>query len=712
MEIDYKSDKLSSIFSKIHNNKLIVPNFQREFVWERDDQKKLLASCLSGIPIGSILVLRAKKTNYSAKKVGFQSPIETRRKLPEECEFLLDGQQRLACLYSAFYDFFNLKSREKVDITWVYDSLYNKLLNRWLIRIKPLDGYENIWGYAKLTFDKNNVLESEPTVLETLIECRRDLKNSKRPYSPWYENKSANADNIVNILSDEGLIPLYSIFNHKNGVEPLHKKVLRKIAYNRVAELKNECGKSEAKARKILKHVEATLKSGELDLAWASLTEKWINELQNYFDSVLETQIAIIDLPQKEVARATVIFENLNRGGTPLSTFDLVVAKVFDPKKRYSLRDKLREVLSEEERIPKSVIDDEIQWNGAWFNAIDHKDEDIAKTVKDQFLNLLSILAYEKKLKSGLNRISSQHIKKKAILELEPKQIRDNVDLSAKAIKRTLAFLQFRCGVIGVNHVIYELMILPLAYLLKEDSIWKKHKSIDKLEYWYWLSLFSGRYREQQNERCIEDLKELFFWVAEDDRRAEKRLSLESERFKNLLNVQGYADEKILLQEDEENDIPAAVRSAFLQYILSRYPKNLSFKSDALSKLRAWLIAKEEQFVEIHHIIPLANAVNIGQSTKEIRKGRKHILNSPLNLTFVVKETNRALRDFSPRDYLTKVTEKFTELPIYEHFLPNDAQLFDNVKAKPSEDNMKEYCKRRFQELKKELQKELENLFG
>ncbi len=47
--------KISQIIDKIDGNQLFVPAFQREFVWRRDDAKKLISSMLKDYPTGTML---------------------------------------------------------------------------------------------------------------------------------------------------------------------------------------------------------------------------------------------------------------------------------------------------------------------------------------------------------------------------------------------------------------------------------------------------------------------------------------------------------------------------------------------------------------------------------------------------------------------------------------------------------------------------------
>lgn len=54
--------KLEEIIKKSEEKELLLPNFQRDFVWDRKEkQKDLLASFVFNIPIGSLLILMEKK---------------------------------------------------------------------------------------------------------------------------------------------------------------------------------------------------------------------------------------------------------------------------------------------------------------------------------------------------------------------------------------------------------------------------------------------------------------------------------------------------------------------------------------------------------------------------------------------------------------------------------------------------------------------------
>jgi hypothetical protein len=84
--------KISTILEKIDENQLFVPAFQREYVWKRDDVKRLLDSFIKGYPTGTMLTW---ETNEPPELKGPHQYDERQGAV----RILLDGQQRITSLY-------------------------------------------------------------------------------------------------------------------------------------------------------------------------------------------------------------------------------------------------------------------------------------------------------------------------------------------------------------------------------------------------------------------------------------------------------------------------------------------------------------------------------------------------------------------------------------------------------------------------------------
>lgn len=84
--------KINELLADIRNRDLVLPEFQREYVWTRDQAKQLMVSLVKGYPVGGLLIWKTdhppelKNVPKLASKMG-------------TVQVLLDGQQRLTTLH-------------------------------------------------------------------------------------------------------------------------------------------------------------------------------------------------------------------------------------------------------------------------------------------------------------------------------------------------------------------------------------------------------------------------------------------------------------------------------------------------------------------------------------------------------------------------------------------------------------------------------------
>src|SRR5690349_17815106 len=67
---DLRTEDLGKLFTAAAARKLVLPNFQREFVWSLEDQRGLGTSLLLEIPCGSMLFLSGTSADFSARQIG------------------------------------------------------------------------------------------------------------------------------------------------------------------------------------------------------------------------------------------------------------------------------------------------------------------------------------------------------------------------------------------------------------------------------------------------------------------------------------------------------------------------------------------------------------------------------------------------------------------------------------------------------------------
>ena len=95
---DTNPKRLLDLLSLVEAGDMVLPDFQRDFVWEPSATQALIVSIANNYPAGSILRVRDRERVFSAR--AFEgAPVAS-----EHHTFLvLDGQQRLTSLYQAFY---------------------------------------------------------------------------------------------------------------------------------------------------------------------------------------------------------------------------------------------------------------------------------------------------------------------------------------------------------------------------------------------------------------------------------------------------------------------------------------------------------------------------------------------------------------------------------------------------------------------------------
>jgi len=104
MELEWSKKKLLELVKKAYYGEVMLPDFQRNFIWARNDIEELICSLLERMFIGTFLIQRVNPTNVPFKVI----PIEGANKVNEDFNpkpeiIVLDGQQRLTSLFYALY---------------------------------------------------------------------------------------------------------------------------------------------------------------------------------------------------------------------------------------------------------------------------------------------------------------------------------------------------------------------------------------------------------------------------------------------------------------------------------------------------------------------------------------------------------------------------------------------------------------------------------
>lgn len=419
--------------------------------------------------------------------------------------------------------------------------------------------------------------------------------------------------------------------------------------------------------------------------------EVWDEELKEYLDSCIKNvSLNKIVVSAEKRARAIDIYENLNIGGVCLNIFDLVMAKVAKVDNR-PYYERLIHCIKEEKEYSKSLIpsdvvscmkykkiidnngvkqsvkadmlDDKYYNASVWTKCYNEEKNEISSKYIDAFLNTLSLYSYNKNYKSEDYRVDL--IKRAKILDILPEEIHNNTEKICTALDRALMFFQTRCGIRNISEMNYSLMISLVATVFTNDKWYNDLGVHQRLEAWYWCSLFSGHYDRDQNTVFIQDLQAVTDMLMNSG-----SIDWIEKNVDYILNAQNFSDEKLILMDKvkKEDRYPKEVLRKFVcQYMLSKTYTDMFDENEIIS-----VFFKDANALEAHHIIPLGSVKKVNESTALLRKDNKNICNSPMNFVFITKDSNDKISDEALDVYITKITDQAkSALHIQNYISPN-----------------------------------------
>jgi hypothetical protein len=155
--------KIQELMDGIHKSDIVLPEFQREYVWSRDQAKKLISSLIKEYPVGSLLFW---KTDKPPELKNVKNNIEHFGMI----QIILDGQQRLTTLY--------LLIRGEIPPFYKKED----------IKTDPRDLCFNI-DSGEFQYYQTNIMSKDPLWVK-VIDC----------FNP---NKKINVFELVKFLPDE-----------------------------------------------------------------------------------------------------------------------------------------------------------------------------------------------------------------------------------------------------------------------------------------------------------------------------------------------------------------------------------------------------------------------------------------------------------------------------------------------------------------------------
>lgn len=675
-------EPLSSIIDKITKKEILLPDFQRNFVWkEEEKQAKLIASVLAKMPVGSILLLNSDSNEYAYKLIGCKER-KTSSELGLEGEILalLDGQQRITVLANAF-------SNTVFEIAGSAGKLANQnaLKRRFFLRIPKYssdeDSVEDFFNAKKLVLPWEDAEKGEPNFLSSEIYEAIKIINfnagGNACYNPFSKIEHSKSE-LINFCSSgldgkEYLVPLYLLTGNNDAwLSQILKRISENIQIDILSEFdekKEEDREAFVKAiltkdiQELADHPDKISERDEFENELKKQGENWANSLKTYLISCLnDIELNQIIIDNHNRARAINIYENLNKGGVPLGTFELVMAKfasvsnenyyeklVRNIKKNRSYPDIIYSPALKNNMEIKRYINSDSYIASMNLKCLDANKEEMVSTYINAYLDVISLYSHCKDF--DVNKINISLIKREKILSVSANDLKDMCDDVCDALDLALFFLQMRCGIRNISAINYNLILVVIAYLLLNPEYKNNSKTYDYLDAWYWIVMFSGYLSSDQTERAVNCIKKLIMLFENDDKTWISKLN--ESVFRTV-----YFTEKdfLLLNKDDETGIYPKdfLKDTICQFFMMKTYKGI-FKTDIL------INPFTSENLEKHHVIPLGSLQypdeKIKKSEENLRDKKSYFLNSPINFIYITADENLAISDDKVSDYVSKITD-------------------------------------------------------
>ncbi|WIX83309.1 DUF262 domain-containing protein [Amycolatopsis carbonis] len=240
-------ERITQLAQRVLDGDILLPRFQRNFVWKRAQILELLDSIRRNYPIGSMLLWQSRQVLTSERSIADLTISERKPDYP--VNYLLDGQQRLSTICGALY-----WNGSKADSVWniAYDLknknfLHLSSLDEPPLHIiptrrlsKPSDYFSRTVGLPSELQDEAKSLFDRFTDYQTAIVTLGDM--SLKDVGPVFEriNSTGTRLTVVDLMRAATWSPEFDLVdqidNILQGLDPKHfggldhKTILRGVA--------------------------------------------------------------------------------------------------------------------------------------------------------------------------------------------------------------------------------------------------------------------------------------------------------------------------------------------------------------------------------------------------------------------------------------------------------------------------------------------------
>lgn len=696
----YEQVEFSKIIQSIEANKVVLPDFQRGFVWrDKNKQKALIASVLTRLPIGSILLLGATGTSYKYKKIGMKN-VKPKIKDDSEVFALIDGQQRITVLTAFLSDELGSIGKEE-------DFASPTLSRRYFLKFYSVERLfreadDDIFGICGFNPATEIVQSKYPRFSTEQVKEKIELLE-KSAHPVLADSSGCDIDELVKFCvtysDDEMLLPLYYLYgsstkiveNHRDlfravmvGIAKEYKRQYIEILKNGNTEMKLRVAKLFFEGRDLFDQLKEDIDKDSLEMkdcnsdlyenVSSNIEHKsisWANRVSEYLeDCIAKMELYKIEVEATNIVRAIDIYQNLNLGGKALDVFDLLLARASLDENNANLYEFVLEYVQQDHREEYQVIVDAYQnhpiikeyaeyikrrdeYSSLMEMGAIEKDGSLNSTFCNILMSLAGTLDYFTDDKGQIvleriNTITSQCTKSGQLLSMDYKKIHLVIQKALIGLNRASFFMQMRCGIRTISEPRYRLMVVILATILSENKWYNNKKIVMSLEAWYWSILFSGGFRIEQNRAFQEHLKKLLLYIVDLDDNKRKRPDYIISLCNSSFGDNRYNTEDILIMNNDFVEVDSAISDIICQYYLSLTYKDIlqekkedTYKQKTISVFSAYDNDKQPLFP--HRVFLVGDSEQKYGDADQMMKEKGSKYNSPLNILMVSGKTHREI---------------------------------------------------------------------
>ena len=276
-----------------------------------------------------------------------------------------------------------------------------------------------------------------------------------------------------------------------------------------------------------------------------------LKQLKAYEHQIKTYEFPIVEIRDVGIEKATEIFTRINISGKLLTLFDIMVAKTFDEKKKFDLREKFDNLLSELEESKYHELNDRI------------------------VLQLSAFLA-------GKNDCTES-----TILNISKEDFISNWSVLEQAVKQSVDYFRHKLGIPVYKLLPYSALVVLFSYFFAKQKSEPTPKQQRYLNEYFWRASLGGRYLSAADGK-----------IALDKNKMDRILEGKIPKYEWGLNL----TPKWIIENGEFN-----VNRAFVKAILCLYTSFVprSFSNHAKVNVdENWLSRRNSK--NYHHFFPIS----------------------------------------------------------------------------------------------------------